>query len=87
MEQIIAYIVAIFPALSAIIGCIITFIKQKATSDKVIQNFESVRREVMNTKQYEALKDQLLIVHQDNAALKKTINELLTKIDHIAREE
>ena len=43
--------------------------------------------EIFNTKEYSELKDQLKIAHQENYELKKKLNELLTKIDHIQRKE
>ena len=98
IETIYAIILAAAPALTAIIGIIASVIKIKnnnkesnvALSNKIdesIESFEMVRREVMNTKEYESLKTQLAIAHQENIELKRQLNELLTKIDGIARKE
>lgn len=91
MEQIFAIIVAAAPALTAIIGIVFAVVKgistSKATSKDVIDKFEEVRQEIFNTKEYSDLKNQLTLAHQENRELKKKINELLTKIDHIQRKE
>lgn len=91
IEQIYALIVAAAPALTAIIGIIFAVVKgiktSKSTSKDVINKFEEVRQEIFNTKEYEELKAQLVLVNQENLELKKKINELLTKIDHVQRKE
>lgn len=90
IENIYLIILAAAPALTAIIGIITAVLKMikegKNTNKEIINKFEEVRQEIFNTKEYSDLKDQLAIVHQENAELKKTINELLTKIDHVARK-
>lgn len=91
IESIIALIVAAAPALTAIIGIIAACIKlisaNKVSSKEVITSFENLKQEVLNTKEYEDLKTQLRLVHEENVVLKKKLNELLTKIDHIERKE
>lgn len=98
IETIYAIILAAAPALTAVIGIIASVVKIKNNNkesnialshkiDESIESFEMVRREVMNTKEYESLKAQLAIAHQENIELKKQLNELLTKIDGIARKE
>lgn len=87
IEQIMAVIVAAAPSITAIIGCIVTFFKNKTTCNNVINKFEAMRQEFFNTKQYDELKSQLTLAHQENRELKKKINQLLTKIDHIGRED
>ena len=91
MEQIYAIIVAAAPSLTAIIGIVFAVVRgiktSKTTSKDVIDKFEEVRQEIFNTKEYSDLKNQLKIAHQENYELKKKINELLTKIDHIQRKE
>ena len=90
-EQIMAIIVAAAPSITSVVGIIIAVIKGiENTSDtgkEVIDKFESLKEEVLNTKEYDALKGQLLIVQQENVTLKKKLNELLTKIDRIQRED
>jgi hypothetical protein len=91
LETIYAVIMAAAPALTSIIGIIFAVVKgiktSKTTSTDVINKFEEVRQEIFNTKEYSELKDQLKIAHQENYELKKKLNELLTKIDHIQRNE
>ena len=66
------------PLLVTIIGIIISFIK-------MVGAIKSVKKD--NQEQFEDLKEQYRAVLQDNANLRKNINELLTKIDHINRGE
>ena len=90
-EQIMTVVVAAAPSITAIIGIIVAVIKgienSKDTSTAVIEKFEALRKEVLNTKEYEALKDQYLVTQKENRELKRLINELLTKIDKIQRKE
>lgn len=71
-----AIIMTYAPLLVTIIGIIISFVK-------MIGAVRSVKKE--NKDQFEELKAQYQAVLQDNANLRKNINELLTKIDHINR--
>ena len=91
VEQIYTLIIAAAPSITAIIGIVFAIVKgiknNKTTSKDILDRFEEMREEVMNTKEYSDLKDQLQIAHQENYALKKKLNELLTKIDHIHRNE
>jgi predicted nucleic acid-binding Zn-ribbon protein len=91
LEQIYAIIIAALPALTSIIGIVLAVVKSikksETTSTDVINKFEEVRMEIFNTKEYSELKNQLSIAHQENYELKKKLNELLTKIDHIQRKE
>lgn len=86
-EQIMTIIVAAAPAVTALIGIIGAVCKLKNSDKEVIDKFEEVRQEIFNTKEYEALKAELKIAHQENRELKKKINELLTVIDRVARKE
>ena len=91
IEQILALDVAAAPSITAIIGIIFAVVKgiknNKTTSKDILDKFEEMREEVMNTKEYTELKEQLKIAYQENYVLKRKINELLTKIDHIQRNE
>lgn len=78
VSLIIAGLISLAPAITAVTGQIITFIKQRNELKPLID-------EIRSTKEYDELKDQLAIVHQENIELKKKLNELLTKIDHISR--
>ena len=80
INLIMAGLISLAPAIASVIGQIITFIKQRGELKPLIN-------EIRSTKEYDELKDQLSIVHQENIELKKKLNELLTKIDHITRGE
>ena len=90
-EQIMQIVVAAAPSLTAIIGIVAAAVKLiktgKDTNQEVINKFEEVRQEIFNTKEYSELKDQLLITQKENYELKKKLNELLTKIDKVQRED
>lgn len=90
LETIILAIIAAAPSITAIAGIIAAVVKiiksGKDSSKVLIDKFEEVRQEVMDTKEYENLKQELKIAHQENRELKQKINELLTKIDCIARD-
>lgn len=89
-ENLYLTIVAAAPAITAILGIVLSVFKiikeNKNSSEVLIDKFEEVREEVMKTKEYEDLKDQLAIAYKENLELKLTIKELLTKIDHIQRD-
>lgn len=91
ISEIYALIIAAAPAVASIIGIIIAVVKDIKANTKntteVIDKFEEVRQEIFNTKEYSELKTELKIAHQENYELKKKLNELLTKIDHIQRNE
>lgn len=86
-----AIIIAATPTITAVIGIISAYFKIKGTSSKstkeLIDEFETVKKTVEDTKEYNALKDELALAHQENRELKKTIKELLVKIDRIARDK
>ena len=91
IEEIYALIIAAAPSITAIIGIIFAVIKgiknNQTTSKDILDKFEEVREQVFNTREYSELKEQLKIAYEENYELKKKINELLTKIDHIQRGE
>lgn len=90
-EEIYTAILAAAPALVSIIGIITAVIKmrtaQNAKLGEVMKKFETLEEEVRDSKQYDDLKRQLLTAHQENRELRKKINELLTKIDRVSRNE
>lgn len=87
MEQLLTYVIAIAPSVVAIIGCIASCLKNASSCKSVVDNFDAVKKEVMNTKEYENLKVQLKVAHQDNLMLKKQISELVQKIDKVYKEQ
>lgn len=90
-ETIYATILAAAPAISSIIGCIIAVVKMKnnqaAKLEEVMGAFETLRLEVKDSKEYQELKGQLIIAHQENRELRRKLNEFLMKIDHIRRND
>ena len=90
-EEIYTAILAAAPALVSIIGIITAVIKMRAAQNaklgEVMKKFETLEEEVRDSKQYDDLKRQLLTAHQENRELRKKINELLTKIDRVSRNE
>ena len=91
IDEIYALIIATAPSITAIVGIVFAIVKgirnNKTTSKDIIDKFEEMREEVLNTKEYSDLKAQLKLAHQENYELKKKLNELLTKIDRIQRNE
>ena len=65
------------PLLVTIIGIIISFVK-------MVGAIKSVKKD--NQEQFEDLKAQYRTVLQDNANLRKNLNELITKIDKVKKE-
>ena len=90
-ESMYIILVAGLPALSSILGFVVAIkkfmTKHKETSDEFKAEVAAMKEEIKSTKEYKAVKEQLVLSHQENVALQKKINELLTKIDHIQRGE
>ena len=80
IETVILALIAAAPAITAIAGIVIAV-------TKLVKAFNDLKAEVVNTKEFEELKEELKAAHQENRELKKKLNELLTKIDHIQRKE
>lgn len=53
---------------------------------KVIFAFRDLRKQVIDMKCIDDIKEQNRAIIQENYELKKKLNELLTKIDHIERK-
>lgn len=91
LETIYLWIIAAAPALTAILGIVAAVVKisvsAKNSNKKLVEKFEEVREQVLDTKEYESVKEQLVIAHQENRELRKLIYELLLKIDKIEREK
>lgn len=79
-ETVFLSIIAAAPSIVAIAGVI-------AAACKLLKSFKELKEEVTKTKEFEDLKDQLFIAHNENRELKKKLNELLTAMDRIKREE
>lgn len=90
-EQIFAFFLAAVPSLSAIIGTIIAVKKSikeaKQNSAEAVAELQQIKDIIFSTKEYTELKNQLVLVHRENVELKKNFNALMTKIDHVVRED
>ena len=69
----------------AVAAAIIDSKNRKKTTQVIVETVNNMKQEVLDTKEYQTLKEQLIIVNQENAKLKQQINELLTAIDKIRR--
>lgn len=78
-QQIIDIIVSVFPSALSILTCVgLVF--------KTVSEFVKLKKEVTDLKCLDDLKSQMRAVLEENYSLKKTLNEAMTKIDHIRRE-
>lgn len=77
-EQITQLILQIAPS-------VITILSMIGVVIKVIGQIKALKKQVVDMKPYEDLKSQLSTVLQENYELKKTLNECMTKIDHVKR--
>lgn len=78
-EQIIQIVIGVFPSLTAIVTMI-------GVIAKTISAFTKLKKQVTDMKDISELKVQMKQVLQENYELKKTLNETMTKIDHIERK-
>lgn len=78
-QQIIDIVLSIFPsALSILTAVGIVF--------KVVKQFADLKKQVVDMKDLTILKNQMQEVLKENYELKATLNETMTKIDHIERK-
>lgn len=89
-ETIMTILIAVAPALTAIIGIVAGVIKlinySKHSNKEVMNAFNDLKAEVVATKEYEELKAEYKVSLEHYNELLKKYNELLTKIDHIERK-
>lgn len=79
LEQIVELVATALPSVIAFfttIGMII----------KTLKEFKQLRSEVANMKAIEDVKDELKVILKENYELKRTLNEAMTKIDHVERK-
>lgn len=79
INTIVSYVLAILPSF-------ITVLSTVGLIWKVIKNFKKLKDDVSNMTAMEDIRNQLKEVLQENAKLKKQLNETLTKIDKVHRE-
>lgn len=78
IDEIVLYIIAIAPSLTAVItgiSMVVTFCK----------NFEKLKQDIQAREDIEAIKNKFKKILQENYELKQLIKELLEKIDGIKR--
>lgn len=78
-EKIVEWVIAIIPSIIAIITTLTAILK-------VLKQFKDVKADVADMKCIEELKEEIKQLLEENYALKKAINETLTKIDHVQRD-
>ncbi len=64
---------------------LVTIISIIAMVVKVLKSFKDLRREVADKTELDDIKTEFQLVLQENYELKKSINELLEKIDKVKR--
>lgn len=80
IEQIVSWIVAILPSVIAVLTTIGVVIE-------VIKKFKKLRDDVANMTAMKEIREELKQVVQENYALKKKLNETMTLIDKVHRNE
>lgn len=53
---------------------------------KVVSSFRALKKDVVDLKEMHEIKTQMTALLKENIELKKTLNETMTKIDHIERK-
>ena len=79
INTIISYVLDILPSFIAVLSTVGLILK-------VIKDFKKLKGDVSSMTAMEDIRNQLKEVLQENAKLKKQLNETLTKIDKVHRE-
>lgn len=77
-EQIVQYVISILPSVIAVLTTVGVIIK-------TLHQFADLKKQVTDMKAIEDVKSQLKMILTENYELKKTLNETMTKIDHVDR--
>ena len=80
IDQIVSWIVAILPSVIAVLTTIGVVIE-------VIKKFKKLKDDVANMTAMKEIREELKQVVQENYALKKKLNETMTLIDKVHRNE
>ena len=80
IEQIVSWIVAIIPSVIAVLTTIGVVIE-------VIKKFKKLKDDVANMTAMKEIREELKQVVQENYALKRKLNETMTLIDKVHRNE
>lgn len=78
INTIVSYVLDILPSFIAVLSTVGLILK-------VIKDFKKLKSDVSNMTAMEDIRNQLKEVLQENAKLKKQLNETLTKIDKVHR--
>ena len=78
-DQIISTVMQILPSVLAILTMVACIVR-------IWGDFKEVKKQVADMKCIQEVKDQMSLVIRENYELKKKLNEMLTKIDHIERK-
>lgn len=78
VEQIVDLVVSTLPSLIAVLTTVGLVIK-------TIKEFTTLKQQVVDMKAIEDVRCQLKNILEENIALKKTLNQTMTKIDRIDR--
>lgn len=78
-QQIYELVLALAPSVIAILTMV-------GAIARVLYSFKSVKKEVNDLKCLDEIKLQVAEVLRENAELKKTLKEAMTKIDHVKRD-
>ena len=80
VNVIVEWVISVMPSVIAVLTTVGVIIK-------TLKQFKELKNQVTDMKAIEDLRDQLKMILQENASLKKQLNKTLTKIDHVNREE
>lgn len=80
IEQIVSWIVAIIPSVIAVLTTVGVVVE-------VVKKFKKLRDDVANMTAMREIREELKQVVQENYALKKKLNETMTLIDKVHRNE
>lgn len=78
-DQIVSLIISIAPSFISILTMI-------GVIARTLKAFADLKKQVTDMKVIEDLKKKLDVVIEENISLKKTLNETMTKIDHVKRD-
>lgn len=76
MTTIYSLIIAAVPSLVAVIGIVIACVK-------VVKKFAELKNAVVQQKEFEELKRQLIICHQENIELKRQVKEVIEAVSRV----
>ena len=79
-EQIVQWVVACLPSIVAVITTFVSIFK-------LLRDFKKLKLDVKDANAMTELRAQLRQIAKENYELKKKLNEYLTKIDHVRRDD